>query len=307
MALTHHERWDGKGYPRGLAGTAIPVEGRVVAVADVFDALVSDRVYRPALPLDEAVSIMVAGRGAHFDPDLLDVFLDDVEEVMTIRGSLLDPPPPEDTIDILVADPRRMYGETLVRLLDRAVGIGATNWVGSAADAVEACRRHPVDVVVTDWELPDGSGGDLARQLLAEHPELAVLVVADVCDEGLLLDALDAGCSGCVTKANALDDLTAAIRRAHGGESVVPAAQLYSLLRRLQPRPLPPAAHPTPRECEVLTLMAEGLSVEAIAERLSLGPDVVRDDIERMMIKFGVHSRLAAVAIAVRAGLLDRD
>ena len=74
MALTHHERIDGTGYPAGLAGDAIPIEGRITAVADVFDALTSDRVYRPAFQIDEAREMMEKERGTQFDAELLDLF-----------------------------------------------------------------------------------------------------------------------------------------------------------------------------------------------------------------------------------------
>jgi putative two-component system response regulator len=84
IALTHHERWDGSGYPRGLAGLEIPLEGRVAAIADVFDALTSDRVYRRGYRFAEAVEMMTADRGTHFDPDLLDLFFDSLDEVMKI-------------------------------------------------------------------------------------------------------------------------------------------------------------------------------------------------------------------------------
>jgi response regulator RpfG family c-di-GMP phosphodiesterase len=80
IALTHHEHFDGGGYPRGLAGESIPIEGRIVAIADVFDALTSDRVYRPAMTTDQAVVIMRNGRGTHFDPVLLDPFLNDLHD-----------------------------------------------------------------------------------------------------------------------------------------------------------------------------------------------------------------------------------
>ena len=76
IALSHHEKWDGSGYPRGVAGEAIPIEGRIVALADVFDALTSDRVYRRAFAVGEAVEMMRAERGKHFDPVLLDAFLE---------------------------------------------------------------------------------------------------------------------------------------------------------------------------------------------------------------------------------------
>ncbi len=86
IAWTHHERFDGSGYPRGIAGEEIPIEGRIVAIVDVFDALTSDRVYRPAFAYEQALAMMAADRGTHFDPRLLDVFLDFVGD--------LKPPPP---------------------------------------------------------------------------------------------------------------------------------------------------------------------------------------------------------------------
>jgi putative two-component system response regulator len=75
IARTHHERFDGSGYPNGLCGTDIPLFGRICAVADVFDALTTKRPYKEAFPMEQAVKIMVAGRGSHFDPQVLDVFL----------------------------------------------------------------------------------------------------------------------------------------------------------------------------------------------------------------------------------------
>jgi PAS domain S-box-containing protein len=83
IALTHHEHYDGGGYPHGLAGEDIPIEGRIVAIADVFDALTSDRVYRPAMTHDQALAIMRQGRGTHFDPELLDHFLSGLDETDT--------------------------------------------------------------------------------------------------------------------------------------------------------------------------------------------------------------------------------
>ncbi len=85
IARTHHERWDGDGYPRRLAGDEIPLEGRIAAVADMFDALSSARCYRPAFPAGRAVEIMRSERGTHFDPELLDSFLDAREEVEDVR------------------------------------------------------------------------------------------------------------------------------------------------------------------------------------------------------------------------------
>ncbi len=98
IALTHHEKWDGTGYPRGLAGPAIPMEGQVAAVADVFDVLTSDRPYRKAFQLEEAVEIMNGERGKHFDPRLVDLFFERMDQIAEIRDRrivpVLAPEPP---------------------------------------------------------------------------------------------------------------------------------------------------------------------------------------------------------------------
>jgi putative two-component system response regulator len=84
IALTHHEKWDGTGYPRGLAGEAIPLEGRIVAVADIFDALTSARYYKPAIPFDESVAMIRELRGNHLDPKVVDAFLANLAQVREI-------------------------------------------------------------------------------------------------------------------------------------------------------------------------------------------------------------------------------
>jgi putative two-component system response regulator len=76
IAYSHQEKWDGSGYPENLAGEAIPLSARLMALADVYDALISKRVYKPAFPHEEALAIMKKGRGTHFDPDILDAFVE---------------------------------------------------------------------------------------------------------------------------------------------------------------------------------------------------------------------------------------
>jgi putative two-component system response regulator len=90
IALTHHERYDGGGYPQGLAGAEIQMAGRVVAIADVFDALVCDRPHRRALTLEQAIKIMLNGRGDQFDPALLDVFVSELDNVLAVAAKTAD-------------------------------------------------------------------------------------------------------------------------------------------------------------------------------------------------------------------------
>lgn len=90
ISLTHHERWDGTGYPLCLAGTDIPLEGRITAVADVFDALSSRRPYKAAFPLAKCVEILEEGRGGHFDPEVLDAFHAQREAIVRVQIDYAD-------------------------------------------------------------------------------------------------------------------------------------------------------------------------------------------------------------------------
>jgi len=90
IALTHHERWDGTGYPLGLKGEDIPLEGRITAVADVFDALSSRRTYKKAFPLEQCFAVMKDERGKHFDPNVLDAFLRVRDQVVNVQLQFAD-------------------------------------------------------------------------------------------------------------------------------------------------------------------------------------------------------------------------
>jgi len=90
VALSHQEKWDGSGYPEGLAGEAIPLSARLMAVADVYDALISARVYKPAFSHEKAVAIIREGKGKHFDPQIVDVFDQVEEEFRTIAAAFVD-------------------------------------------------------------------------------------------------------------------------------------------------------------------------------------------------------------------------
>lgn len=90
IAWTHHEKWNGAGYPRGLKGKEIPMEGRICSIADVFDALTSERCYKEAFSVEKSIGIMSDGRGTHFDPELFDIFIGNLDAVLAIRAQFPD-------------------------------------------------------------------------------------------------------------------------------------------------------------------------------------------------------------------------
>jgi putative two-component system response regulator len=93
IAYSHQEKWDGSGYPEGLSGDDIPISARLMAVADVYDALISQRVYKEGMPHEQAAVIIREGRGAHFDPDVVDAFLEIAEEFQVIADRFIDSQP----------------------------------------------------------------------------------------------------------------------------------------------------------------------------------------------------------------------
>jgi len=90
IALTHHEKWDGSGYPEGLNGENIPLSGRIVAIADVFDALISKRTYKDAWTIDKAIELIIESRGTHFDPKLISIFEKHIQEIIDIHRTFAD-------------------------------------------------------------------------------------------------------------------------------------------------------------------------------------------------------------------------
>ena len=90
IAITHHEKWDGTGYPKGLSGTDIPIEGRIAAIADVFDALTSERPYKAAWSVEEAVALLEEQAGKHFDPTLVPLFIQELPKILEIKAEFCE-------------------------------------------------------------------------------------------------------------------------------------------------------------------------------------------------------------------------
>jgi putative two-component system response regulator len=305
IALTHHEWWDGNGYPRGLQGTEIPEEARIAAVADVFDALTSNRVYRPGMPFDDAIAIMEGLRGRQFEPRLLDAFFGQLDEITSIREAYPDQEDAQKRIRILVVDDHEIFAHSLVRLLDSRSELKVVGTAGNVAQAVAAALAYQPDVILMDFELPDGDGPQATQQIKALIPEVKVIMLTAHTDEQSLVRAVAAGCSGFVKKEDAVDSLLEAIIAAHEGETITPPRDLAPLLRQLRPTHRGLGSDLTPRELEILGLVASGLINKQIAQRLGVRLNTVRNHVQNILYRLHAHSKLEAVANAVREGIIS--
>jgi putative two-component system response regulator len=302
VALNHHERWDGNGYPNRLRGDDIPLEARITAVADVFDALTRDRVYRSALPVDTAVDIMVRDRGGLFDPQLLDLFLDRLDDVLALTADLPDPEIARVT-RIVVAGDEPVLVDGLLRLMNRrgemrVIGSGRTR-----SEALDAVRTLRPDVLLTDYRMPDGEAAELTEAVLTGHPETKVIVMIDAAAPEAALRCIAAGCSGVIAKTAPVDDVASAIRRVHDGEVVIPPALMPQVVAGLRRSAHRVGDDMTRRETELLGHLVRGMSLIDIASAMSISLNTARNHTQRVIEKLGAHSKLEAVVIAIREGL----
>ena len=211
-------------------------------------------------------------------------------------------------VRVLVCDDHRILAEGLAALLDGAGGTKVVAIVGTVADAVQRSTALRPDVVLMDYELPDGNGVEATVAIKSAVPEANVVMLTSFADESVLVGAIEAGCCGFLTKHKSAQDVVSAVRLAAAGEAWISPDRLVRRLPRLRRST---KAHQlgsdlTAREREVLALLADGLSSEAIASRLYLSANTVRNHVQSLLTKLGAHSRLEAVSIAARAGLLTR-
>jgi cyclic di-GMP phosphodiesterase len=212
IAMSHHERWDGKGYPEGLKGEEIPLAARIVAIADVYDALTSRRVYRAAMTHEQAKSYILREAGLHFDPDVVEAFVQAEKEFMTIREHFKDAAKgagrPKDTESIAPTsgEPARSAGELVMVVDDDAVtrqmimdflknhGFEAISFSDPLL-ALESIKQQRPRLLISDWEMPHMDGLEFCRQVRAitagNHLHFIMLTVHASQEE--LAQAFDAG------------------------------------------------------------------------------------------------------------------
>jgi len=204
---------------------------------------------------------------------------------------------------VLVIDDHTVFAEALAAALI-ARDFVVTDIARTGAAALTAVTQSSPDVVLVDQRLPDVTGTELLRALRGAAPDAALVMLTAQRDERTVIAAVEAGCRGYVTKDQSLDELVDAVRRAAMGEVVLSPALLARVLPLLRSDPPTRGELLTPRELEILELMSEGLSNRAIAGRLFLSVNTVRNHVRNMLAKLDAHSKLEAVAIATRRGLI---
>jgi|GEM_PF-247464 len=302
VALNHHERWDGNGYPNRRRGEDIPLEARITSVADVFDALTRDRVYRAALPVETAVDVMLHDRGGLFDPQLLDLFLDHLDTVLDLTKGLPDPAVPRAT-RIVIAGEEPVLVDGLLRLMNRRGEIRVVGTGQTIREALDTVRSLRPDVLLADYRMPDGEAASLVQAVHAELPETKVIVLIDTAAPEAAVRCVSAGCSGVVAKTATVDDVARAIRRVHDGELVIAAEVLPHVVSGLRHGEHRIGDDITRRELELLGYLACGLALPDIAQAMSISMNTARNHTQRVIEKLGAHSKLEAVIIAMREGL----
>jgi DNA-binding NarL/FixJ family response regulator len=211
----------------------------------------------------------------------------------------------DDPIRVLLADDQRVVRDGLAMLLELLPGVEV---VGTAADGEEAVRlalsRAP-DIVLMDLRMPRCDGIEATRRLAEQRPHVRVIALTTYADESTVLGALRAGARGYLTKDAGADEIARAIEAVARGEAALDSAVqrhvVAAVAEGADPIALPDGL--TPREAEVLTLIADGLSNNEIAERLVVSPATVKSHVNRVFAKAGVRDRAQAVAYAYRNGL----
>jgi DNA-binding NarL/FixJ family response regulator len=206
-------------------------------------------------------------------------------------------------IRVLLVDDHRMFTELMTVVLGEHPDLEVTGSATDGDEAIERAAADPPDVVVVDYQLPGADGIAVAQRFRRELPGVRVVMLTGRNDDALLRAAIDAGCAGFVCKDRATQELVAAVRTVRDGNAALPPATVNRLAGSAAYQGQIPFGL-TSRELEVLGLLAEGASTRELADRLYISLNTARNHVQRAIRKLGAHSRLEAVAIATRAGLV---
>jgi DNA-binding NarL/FixJ family response regulator len=222
------------------------------------------------------------------------------------RGAVSADPKP---IRVLFVEDHQLLADALAAMLSREPDMQVVGIAGTVADA-KIMAREQLDVVLMDYRLPDGTGAEATRAIKARWPAARIVMVTALTDDETLLESIQAGADGYLTKDRAAEDVVTAVRAAHAGETLLPRSVIVEIARRVaaarergdERRVVEPL---TPRELEILRALTEGMSTPEICERLFIAPNTLRTHVQNIMGKLRVHSKLEAVAFALKYRLVD--
>jgi DNA-binding NarL/FixJ family response regulator len=216
-----------------------------------------------------------------------------------------DPKP----IRVLLVDDHQLLTGSLAQLLAKEPDMDVVGVAATVAEA-KALARERMDVVLMDYRLPDGTGADATRAIKARWPSARIVMLTALNDDETVLESIQAGADGYLTKDRAAEEVVSAVRSANAGETLLPRSVIMGIAQRVaaardrktERQPVEPL---TPRELDVLRALAEGLSTPEICERLYIAPNTLRTHVQNIMGKLRVHSKLEAVAFALRHRLVE--
>ncbi|MEU8725607.1 response regulator transcription factor [Streptomyces antimycoticus] len=214
---------------------------------------------------------------------------------------------------VMVVDDHPMWRDAVARDLAEA-GFDVVATAGDGPQAVRRAKAAGPDVLVLDLNLPGLPGAEVCKEVLADRPELRVLVLSASGEHGDVLEAVKSGATGYLLKSASTEELLDAVRRTAAGDPVFTpglAGLVLGEYRRLAGEPAPTAADQpavpqlTERETEVLRLVAKGLSYKQIAERLVISHRTVQNHVQNTLGKLQLHNRVELVRYAIERGLDD--
>ncbi len=224
-----------------------------------------------------------------------------------------DPVEARAPVTLLICDDHKILTDALAMVVERDPGFRMIAPPVHAAEAsIELCREHQPDVVLMDIVFKGGMDGiEATRRIKEVSPATKVVIMTAHDDEHLLVEAVEAGASGFLGKDEAADEVLAAAKAAAEGEVLIDPVTLTRLLhqvakeREARRDALALFEELTDREREILQLLAEGMRNDGIAQKLFISPQTVQTHVRNLLAKLGVHSKLEAVAFAVKHGAIS--
>ncbi|WP_432565172.1 response regulator [Kineococcus sp. SYSU DK003] len=205
----------------------------------------------------------------------------------------------------VVGDDHPMFREGVVRALESSGQVDVVAQAGDGRDALNAVREHHPDVAVLDYRMPELDGAQVAAAVRRDGLGTRVLLLSAHTESAIVYHALQEGAAGFLPKESSRAELVSAVLNCARGQDVVPAALAASLVGEIRQRRNDDRPALSERERQVLTLIAEGVTVPGMARRLYLAPSTVKTHVQNLYEKLGVSDRAAAVAEAMRRGLLE--